>query len=282
MNRPAALSFSVFRGSMAISEGHLSVKELRSKAWRQIRQDVYVDARLTLDHAVACHAAALVLPDDICFSGPSAAYLMGVAHAAHYEDDVQLTIAPGAHLPKRTGVRVRTSPLPVIDCDWAGGLQVTSPARTAWDLGASLPVWRSVPIIDALLGLALITSHELHGYAQPRVSRRGGRNAERAFGLADGRARTPEASRLRLAVLAAGLPEPTPHHPVSFSGRVRTPELAWPKQRVGVAFPTDDGRYSDADWIVVRVDPDDFDAQLPGALRDLRAALLGRGWQGQP
>jgi hypothetical protein len=280
MSRPSHLNWSIFRGSVELRAGNLTEKDLRSRSWREIRPDVYVDSRLPLDHSIACHAAALALPDRICFSGASAAYLLGVVHAADYEDDVHVTIAPTDSVRTLARVRVRKTPLALGDKDWIEGLPVTSALRTAWDLGASRPAQDSVPVIDALLGLALLTSNELHAYAQPRLSRRGGRNAARAFELADGRARTPESSRLRLAALAAGLPPATPHHPIVFSGSVHTPELAWPEQRVGLAFLTDHARYSDEDWVVVRIDPDTVTASLPGVLRDLRSALLGRGWQG--
>src|SRR5262245_54503481 len=92
MDRPPQLRWAIFRGSSAVGDGHITETELQSKAWRELRHDVFVDSRVPLDHSVACHSVALSLPDDICFSGASAAYLMGVSHAADYEDAVQLTI----------------------------------------------------------------------------------------------------------------------------------------------------------------------------------------------
>jgi hypothetical protein len=280
MSRPTHLNWAIFRGSNAVADGVLTAKQLRSRSWREVRADVFVDARVPLDHSVACHAVALVMPDRICFSGASAAYLMGVWHAAGYEHQVHLTIALDDSVPKFPGVRVRKGDLAMGDRDWIDGLPVTSALRTAWDVGASMPVVDSVPIIDGLLGLALVTPAELLAYAEAHLSRRGGRAAARAFELADGRARTPEASRLRLAVMAAGLPRPAPHHPIPFSDGLRTPELAWPAQQVGLTWPTDQTRYSVEDWLVLRIDPENVADALPAVLRDLRAALLGRGWRG--
>lgn len=280
MTRPAHLTWSLFRASTELSAGNLTEKDLRSRRWREVRPDVYADSRVPLEHSLACHAAFLLLPDRVHFSGASAAYLLGVLHAADYEDEVQVTVEPDASVRRVAGVRVRKTVLAAGDTDWIDGLPVTSPLRTAWDLGATLPAPDSVPIIDALLGLALVTPNELHAYAQPRLSRRGGRTAARAFALSDGRARTPESSRLRLAALAAGLPPAIPHHPIAFAGRLHTPELAWPDQKVGLTFLTDGARYSEEDWVVLRVDPDDMAAELPAVLRQLRSALLGRGWHG--
>jgi hypothetical protein len=280
MNRPSQLSWAIFRGRDAVADGLLTRDQLATKHWREVRPDVFIDSRVPLDHLVACQAAGLLLPDHVCFSGRSAAYLMGVAHAADYEEEIHVTIPPDTSVARLPGVRVRATALPLGDRDWVDGLQVTSAARTAWDLGALLPVQDSVPILDALLGLALVTPAELLGYAETHMGRKGSRHAARAFQLADGRARTPEASRLRLAVLAAGLPRPVPHYPISFAGRVRAPELTWPDQRVGLAFPTEHIRYGDADWVVLRIEPERMAAELPGVLRELRAVLLGRGWQG--
>jgi hypothetical protein len=280
MSRPSHLNWSIFRGSNAVADGVLTPKQLKSRSWREVRPDIFVDARVPLDHSVACQAVALVMPDRICFSGASAAYLLGVWHAADYEDQVQLTIGLDDSVPKLPGVRVRKTDLTMGERDWIDGLPVTSALRTAWDVGAGQPVADSVPIIDGLLGLALVTPAELLAYAESHLSRRGGRSAARAFELADGRARTPEASRLRLAIMAAGLPRPTPNHPIAFSGGVRTPELAWPAQQVGLTWPTDQTRYSDEDWLVLRIDPENNANALPAVLRDLRAALLGRGWRG--
>jgi hypothetical protein len=280
MNRPSQLSWAIFRGRDAVADGLLTRDQLATKHWREVRPDVFIDSRVPLDHLVACQAAGLLLPDHVCFSSRSAAYLMGVAHAADYEEEIHVTIPPDTSVAKLPGIRVRATALPLGDRDWVDGLQVTSAARTAWDLGALLPVQDSVPILDSLLGLALVTPAELLGYAETHMGRKGSRHAARAFQLADGRARTPEASRLRLAVLAAGLPRPVPHYPISFAGRVRAPELTWPDQRVGLAFPAEHVRYGDADWVVLRIEPERMEAELPGVLRELRAVLLGRGWQG--
>ncbi len=280
MSRRSYLNWGIFLGSRAVADGVLTPEELKSRWWRELRPDVFVDSRLPLDHGVACHAVALALPDGFCFSGPSAAYLLGVLHAATFEDPVHITAPPERSIARLAGVRVHKTALPPDDTAWIDALPITSALRTAWDLGSSLPAQVSVPIIDALLGLALVTPAELSGYADRRLSRRGGRTAARAFAVADGRARTPEASRLRMAVLAAGLPPPTPYHPITLANAVRTPELAWPEQRVGLAYPSDHTRYSDEDWLVLRIDPDAMDAALPSVLRDLRSALLGRGWQG--
>jgi hypothetical protein len=280
MDRPSQLSWAIFRGRTAVEEGYITEPELRSRAWRELRRDVFIDSRVPLDHSVACHCLALLLPDDICFSGRSAAHLMGVSHAADYEDAVHLTIPPDTNVKRLAGMRVRRVDIPFGERDWVDGLQITSAARTAWDLGATLPAPDSVPVIDTLLGLALVTPAELLGYAESRLHHRGGRSAARAFELADGRARTPEASRLRLALLAAGLPRPVPHGCVAMFGSVGAPELTWPAQRVGLVFPRDHVRYSDADWLVLRINPDRIEAELPTVVRELRGALLARGWQG--
>jgi hypothetical protein len=282
MNRPEELRWGIFRGCDAVADGLLTPDDLQKPAWQRLRRDVYVDARVPLDHGLACHAVALSLPDHICFSGRSAAFLHGAVHAAEYEDEVHVTIAPAARCPRMIGVRVRTTELPPDDRDWADGLQVTSPARTAWDLGAILPAYDSVPIIDELLSIAVVSPTTLMWYAETRAGKRGSRYAAHAFEVADGRARSPQASRLRLAVMAAGLPRPIPHLPIQVGEEIREPELTWPAYRVGLEFHGRTARYAEADWLVLRIPIEWADVDLPGLLRELRAALLGRGWKGSP
>jgi hypothetical protein len=282
LHRPEELRWTVFRGTDAVADGLLTEPQLRSGDWRRLRRDIYVDPRVHLDHGLDCQAAALTLPDHACFSVSSAAWLHGVDLAAEYGDPVHVTIAPPARAGGWAGVKVHQSRLDGKDVELLDGLAVTSPRRTAWDVAAMLPLQDALPILDGLLARALVTPDELDECAQSRVGRRGYRKAERAFAFADGRARGPQASRLRLAILEAGLPRPIPHYTVEAArGELLQPELGWPELRVALVFsrPGDGGEgYEEAQWRVVRVHPYRIDRELPAVVRELRAVLLGRGW----
>ena len=78
VRRPEALAWQVFRGTDAVREGLVTPNGLRGGSWQRLRQDVYADSRLDRDHALACLAAALTLPEDAVIAGRSAAYRHGV------------------------------------------------------------------------------------------------------------------------------------------------------------------------------------------------------------
>ncbi|MFD0787804.1 hypothetical protein ACFQZ8_28190, partial [Micromonospora azadirachtae] len=105
-HRPDALTWQVFRGSTAVRQGLLTEHQLRSGAWIRLRHDVYADARLDRDHALACRAALLRLPPGVLIAGPSAAYLHGVDHAATFTDDVHVLVPPQMRIGTQRGLRL--------------------------------------------------------------------------------------------------------------------------------------------------------------------------------
>ncbi|WP_431942732.1 hypothetical protein [Micromonospora marina] len=110
-HRPPELAWQVFRGSEAIRRGLLSRHHLRGASWIRLRQDVYADARLDRDHALACRAALLRLPPGAAIAGPSAAYLHGVEHAAGFTDDVHVLLPATVRADSQPGVRVHHAPM---------------------------------------------------------------------------------------------------------------------------------------------------------------------------
>ncbi|MGY0004929.1 hypothetical protein [Micromonospora sp. I033] len=110
--RPPELAWQVFRGSDVVRRGLLTRHQLRGASWIRLRQDVYADARLDRDHALACRAALLRLPPGALLAGPSAAYLHGVEHAAGFRDDVHVLLPATARADAQPGVRVHQAPSP--------------------------------------------------------------------------------------------------------------------------------------------------------------------------
>jgi len=103
---PTALSGAVFRGTTAVRQGLLTDSQLQGRLWRHIRQDVYADASLPLDHSLACRAILLRLPSGTTLAGPSAAYLHGVSHAAAFGDEIHIITPPGVRLGAQQNLRV--------------------------------------------------------------------------------------------------------------------------------------------------------------------------------
>jgi Protein of unknown function (DUF559) len=293
-HRPRELQWQIFRGSTAVDQGLLSVKQLRGKAWARIRHDVYADARLERDHELHCRAAVLRLPHGAVLAGPSAAYLDGVRHAAGPNDDVHVIAAPGAVKCPRRGLRIHHTDLgPDEYRTGQAGLR-TTPARTAWDLASWLDPVRAVSIIDGLLGLGALATADLADWVDKRRGQRGWLSARRAFELADGRAQSPPESQLRVRLVLAGLPRPAAQYPVRLpTGLLLHPDLGWPEFKVAVEY---DGEWhADADqlhhdrqrlnalvsagWIVLHVTSRRLARDFAGVLCEVRAALASRGWR---
>jgi Protein of unknown function (DUF559) len=293
-HRPESLALRVFRGDEAIQSGAITAERLRSSAWIRKRYNVYADARLEDDHALSCRAAAIVLPSGTAIAGRSAAYLLGVLHAADRASDVELYPRGESRLGHREGIRVHTGILDPPDLIVAGGLTCTSGARTGWDVARWLRAVDAVPIIDTLLGLGAVTSAELDAYARDRLGLRGSRRAETALTLTDGRAQSPRESELRVRLVVAGLPKPVAQLAIVLpGGLVLHPDLAWEEYRVAVEYDglwhaTADQLHRDrrrlnqlvgAGWIVLHVTSQRLRTDMPGIVREVRAALISRGWR---
>ncbi|MDG4804355.1 hypothetical protein [Micromonospora sp. WMMD980] len=137
-HRPQQLAGQVFRGSDAVRRGLLSRHHLRGASWVRLRQDVYADARLDRDHALACRAVLLRMPPGTLIAGPSAAYLHGVEHAADFTDDVHVLLPATIRADSQPGVRVHHAPI----ADFSRGLPVPAGAATAGGPRAGAPVGR--------------------------------------------------------------------------------------------------------------------------------------------
>ncbi|MFD2397245.1 endonuclease domain-containing protein [Prauserella oleivorans] len=109
--------------------------------------------------------------------------------------------------------------------------------------------------------------------------------------LATGKSESPQESRLRLLVVDAGFPLPTPQYEITtLDGRLLyVLDLAWPEVRVGLEYDgyeahedratydaERDRRMADRGWITVRVRKDAF-ADPAVILEQLREAFRRRG-----
>lgn len=192
------------------------------------------------------------------------------------------------------GLRVHTTELDAAELVCHGGLRVTSPLRTCWDLAQWCDLGEAVALVDALLGKGVVKPAELERYALDRSGRRGGKRFVRMVGLADPGAESPPESRTRVALVLAGLPRPVVQHVVEDRGRfVARVDLAWPEYRVAVEcdgvwhgetaqFHRDRQRLNrlvGQDWIILHLTAQRLRDDLGGFTAEVRAALRARGWR---
>ncbi|PRY51957.1 hypothetical protein LY71_101329 [Geodermatophilus tzadiensis] len=109
--RPPLLRGRVFRGTWAVAAGVLTADELRSSAWRRLRQDVHADAALPVDHRLLARGVSLVMPRSAALGGLTAAVLWGAPDVATAEDPVDVVLPPGTRWSPGPGVAVRSAPL---------------------------------------------------------------------------------------------------------------------------------------------------------------------------
>ncbi|MEU8299281.1 hypothetical protein AB0C04_18615 [Micromonospora sp. NPDC048909] len=310
---PEPLAWRVFRGSDATRRCLLTRHQLRGASWVRLLHDVYADARLDRDHRLTCQAALLRLPPGAVIAGPSAAYLHGVEHAASFSDDVHVLVPRTARVDSHRGIRVHTadrrSAMACVRSSSIGGpaasasgsllstggpMPRSDPTAAAWETAVWLDPVRAVGIVDALLGQRLTDDAALSDIATRHLDRPGGRRAAWIFGLADAGAQSPPESHLRVRLVLAGLPRPVAQHPVPVaSGLIVHPDLAWPEYRVAVEY---DGHWhAEADplhadrrrlnqlvaggWLVLHVTSRRLHGEFPTVVREVRSALLSRGWR---
>ena len=274
----------VFVGSHAIAEGLLTPEQLRERSYRRLVQGVYADPGLEFDHRLRCSGVALVLPPGAAIGGHSAAAWHGAPFAGP-NDPVTVIRPPSVLWKGPREVRVRQAGLADGDVEHRDGVPVTSPLRTAWDVAGLESLGTAVAALDAMVRSGSVTLPDLAAQVDDGAGRWGVVRVRRAVGLVDPRAESPPESRVRVALVLAGL-APVPQFEVwdagAFLGRV---DLAFPEQRVLVEYEgahhvedgqivRDDERFARleaAGWRVVRLSASDL-RDLDGVVAPARGA----------
>lgn len=193
----------LFRGGQAVRAGVITDYQLRNR-YRAVYRDVYVSNDAKLTAADRARAAWLWAGGDCILAGVSAA---AVLRTKWLDDDRPAELVrANRHSP--AGIVVRSYDLAADETCRRRGMHVTTPSRTAFDIGRTLPVPQGVPILDALIRATRITPADVIAMAGTKPGIRGVRRLRNALELVDGGAESPQESRLRLMLVCAGLPKP--------------------------------------------------------------------------
>ncbi|GAS97414.1 uncharacterized protein RMCC_4380 [Mycolicibacterium canariasense] len=210
-----------FVGSEAIAVGAVKKHQLRS-GFRALLPNVYVGPDLTLTIAHRARAAWLWSHREGVIAGRTAAAL----HGARWVDDsapVELVWrnarAPGG--VRTSAMTLRTAQV----CDVAG-LPVTTPERTAFDLGRRTPLRQAVTDLDALCRATGVTPGDILAVAAQHPGVRGLRLLERAVSLVDPGAQSPRETWLRLLLVDGGPPR-RPRSRSVLTTDTRSPISTW-------------------------------------------------------
>jgi hypothetical protein len=231
---PAELGAGPFRGSVAITRGLLTRRQLAGSSWRSLFQDIYVHHQVPVTHELRARGAAVLLPSAVV-TGASAGVLWGLDLAGR-EDDVEVTLPPRSHMVRVNGLRTRRAALRPSDVCRRRDLRVTTPAATALRLAGALVPDAAVAAMDQLIAAGLVGLESIRARAASAHGP-GSARARTAAGLADGLAASPQETRLRLLIGRSGLPPPVAQFSVLTEGRfVARVDFAWPERKVAVEY----------------------------------------------
>ncbi len=275
-----------FIGSDAVSAGHLTRAHLRSQ-YRPLYRGVYVPRGYEVSLRERIAGVSLASPSAV-IAGVAASAIHG---AKWVGDEVPIELV--AAVRRQRGLIVRDETLYEDEVTVVAGLRVTTPARTAFDLGRHQPRGRAVARLDALMNARPFAFEDVALLAKRHRGVRGLRSLRAALPLVDGGAESPRETWLRLLFIDAGLPRPTTQIVVRDErGRyVRRIDMCWEEFKVGAEYDGEQHLTSRKQyvldvrvnrvlqrlgWHVIHVIKEDTGADI---VEQARNALLSRGWR---
>lgn len=278
----------IFLGSQALRSGVVTGHRLRTE-YSPIYPNVYQSAFSEPSLRTRTQGAWLWSGQRAIVAGLAAAALLG---SQWIDDDAPVELIwRNSHPPD--GLIVRNERLHDDELTWRARLPVTTPERTAFDLGRHLLRDEAIAKLDALMYATSFAVEDVLLLAKRYPGARGLRSLRRALPLVDGGAASPQETRLRLLFIDAGLPRPTTQIPVvENNGRLlRMLDMGWEQFMVAAEYDgdlhrTNRGKYvrdlrvlpkiERMGWQVIRVIKEDRDDDI---IRRARTALISRGWR---
>ncbi len=271
-----------FIGSEALASGALSRHQLRTR-YRAVLPDVYLSNDVQLSLEVRIVAAWLWSGRTATIAGAAAAALHG---AGWIPENVPVELI---HANPRSPQGVLTRRCALLDGETRTieGRAVTTPERTAFDIGRGGAVHSAVARLDALARATGFKVDDVLRIAKSHPRSPGLRRLEAALELVDPGAQSPRESYLRLLLIDAGLPRPQTQIPVLGVDGIPVAylDLGWKEYMVAVEYDGDHHRTDRRQylkdirrlemlermgWIIIRVVAEDHPAEI---VRRVRAAL---------
>lgn len=272
----------VFLGSEALAHKRLTEYELRR--WhRAIFRDVYVPKRHQPCYRDRIVGAWLRSRRRGIVAGVAASALHG---ALWVDDNVSVELIWSNTRPPR-GIIARSECIADDEVTRVAGIPVTTPVRTAFDLGRHLPRGQAVARLDALMRATPFSIEDVWLLAKRYRGARGLRRLSAALPLVDGGAASPKETWLRLLLIDAGLPVPTTQIPVNEGWKlVAVLDMGWEELKVAAEYDGDQHRADRGQyvkdmrrlpklermgWIVIRVIAEDQPVDIVARVRDALA-----------
>jgi len=278
----------IFIGSEAVAAGVVTRHELQ-RWYRPIFPNVHVPRGSDPSLRDRTVGAWLWSKRNGVVTGVAASAL----HGAEWVDDgIAIELLWNNTRPPR-GIIVRNERVSDDELTSIAGIPVTTPARTAFDLGRYLRRGQALARLDALMRAAPFSVEDVMLLTKQYKGARGVAKLKAVLPLVDGGAESPQETRLRLLFIDAGLPKPTTQIAIyDEHGRyVRTIDMGWEDFMVGAEYDGDQHRTSRTQyvkdqrvwpklgqlgWNVVRAIKEDRDHEL---VRQAWDAMVSRGWR---
>ncbi|WP_304118661.1 endonuclease domain-containing protein [Mycolicibacterium bacteremicum] len=278
----------VFIGSEALASGTLNRYQLRTQ-YDAVHRNVYVRRGTTLTPVDKAIAAWLWSGRRGVAAGLSAA----AVHGSKWIDPALPAELNQTSRSGPAGIVIHSDELRPDEVTQVRGVDVTSLARTAFDLGRRKGLTTAVIRVDALLQVADLKIADIESLAVHHSGVRGVRQLRDVLDLADDGAESPQETRLRLLLTWADLrPTDTQINVYDEYALVGRLDMGYPEWKVGVQYDgaqhwTDprqraldidqDARYRELGWRIVRVGAELLRYRTPTIIRRVRAELNAAG-----
>jgi len=274
-----------FVGSEAVDAGIVRKHQLR-RDFICVFPDVYAHRTLTLSVRQRAMAAWLWSHRQGVVAGLTASGL----HGAAWVDEGLPVELVWANARRPSGLRTYDFRLASDEFADSHGMRVTTPVRTAFDLGRRGRLGDAVARLDALGHATGFAVEDVVVLAARHRGARGLRRLAAALELHDRGAASPRETWLRLVLIRAGLPPPRTQIPVrSASGLQYYLDMGWEDLKVAVEYDGDQHRANrrqfvkdvrrleelrELGWIVVRVLAENADRDTLERVRRARDSRL--------
>ncbi|HET9410519.1 MAG TPA: hypothetical protein VFO75_01425, partial [Candidatus Dormibacteraeota bacterium] len=183
----------------------LSLSTLKGKAWKRLGSELYYWSELRLDPWHVLSAWHRSLSPRAVFSGPTAAWMLGLDFEP--TDPVNVVVPLGSGIRSRPGLNARRCDLGSSESVVIRGLPATNLLRTLLDLCVQLPVVEALVAVDMAVQRGLVDVVELWRHGHNAAGRPGSARLRDLARFAEP-AESPMETRLRWLLLGAGLPRP--------------------------------------------------------------------------
>jgi very-short-patch-repair endonuclease len=275
--------------SEALATG-LVTRQLLRTGYQKIHQNIYAptDFILTADRRAV--AAWLWSGRRATLTGLSAAAVLG----SKWLPDTPPAELGRVRQPSPRGIVIHSGAIGADELTDIGEMRCTTAPRTGYDLGRRLPFETAVIRIDTLLNATGCHVEDVVSIGERYPGARGIRRLRTALQFVDAGSESPQETRLRLLIVASGLPRPQTQIPVTDQWGVvrRRIDMGWSEWMVGVEYDGEqhwtNSRQHAADierleflaargWTIIRVSRDQLRFRPDEVIARIRNALHAAG-----